>query len=124
MSKKPMLTTGSAVTAKTTPPKNPEQGGAMPNQPSTSAKILYRPVGLISSVLGGVIAGSIFKQIWKRAAPGTKDDPPKALETEYPVKEILLAAAMQGAIFAVVKTVIDRQGARLFEKATGEWPGS
>ena len=96
----------------------------MSNQPSTAAKMLYRPVGLISSVLGGVIAGTIFKQIWKRAAPGTKDDPPKALETEYPVKEILLAAAMQGAIFAVVKTVIDRQGARLFEKATGEWPGS
>jgi len=24
----------------------------------------------------------------------------------------------------VVKAVIDRQGARLFEKATGEWPGS
>ena len=58
----------------------------MPNQPSTSAKILYRPVGLISSVLGGVIAGTIFKQVWKRAAPGTKDDPPKALETEYPFK--------------------------------------
>jgi hypothetical protein len=71
-----------------------------------------------------VIAGTIFKQAWKRAAPGTKDDPPKALETEYPFKEILLAAAVQGAIFSVVKTVIDRQGARLFEKATGEWPGS
>jgi hypothetical protein len=86
--------------------------------------MLYRPVGLISSVLGGVIAGTIFKQVWKRAAPGSKDDPPKALETEYPFKEILLAAAMQGAIFSVVKTLIDRQGARLFEKATGEWPGS
>jgi hypothetical protein len=31
---------------------------------------------------------------------------------------------MQGAIFSVVKTVIDRQGARLFERLTGEWPGS
>ena len=49
----------------------------MPNQPSTSAKILYRPVGLISSVLGGVIAGTIFKQIWKRAAPGPKTIHPK-----------------------------------------------
>ena len=34
------------------------------------------------------------------------------------------AAAVQGAIFSVVKTVIDRQGARMFEKWTGEWPGS
>jgi hypothetical protein len=93
-------------------------------QPSATAKILYRPIGLISSVLGGVVAGAIFKQVWRRAAPGEKSDPPTALETSYPLKQILLAAAIQGAIFSVVKTVIDRQGARLFEKWSGEWPGS
>lgn len=93
-------------------------------KPSTSAKVLYRPIGLLSSVLGGVIAGALFKQIWQRAAPGEKSDPPRPLETSYPFKEILLAAAIQGAIYSVVKTVIDRQGARLFEKWTGEWPGS
>ncbi|MCW2731364.1 MAG: hypothetical protein JWR13_2180 [Mycobacterium sp.] len=92
--------------------------------PSTTAKILYRPVGLVSSVLGGLVAGAIFKQVWQRAAPGEKPDPPTALQTEYPFKEILLAAALQGVIFSVVKTVIDRQGARVFEKWTGEWPGS
>ncbi|MDT5281372.1 MAG: hypothetical protein QOJ20_2567, partial [Mycobacterium sp.] len=35
-------------------------------QPSTSAKILYRPVGLVSSVIGGLLAGIIFKQVWRR----------------------------------------------------------
>ncbi|MET0898432.1 MAG: DUF4235 domain-containing protein [Mycobacterium sp.] len=91
---------------------------------STTAKILYRPVGLAGSLAGGMIAGAIFKQVWRRVTPGDKPDPPKPLETEYPFKEILLAAAIQGAIFSVVKTLIDRQGARLFERATGEWPGS
>lgn len=93
-------------------------------KPSTSAKLLYRPIGLVGSVLGGLIAGALFRQLWKHAAPGEKSDPPKALETSYPFKEILLAAAIQGAIYSVVKTVIDRQGARVFERWTGEWPGS
>jgi hypothetical protein len=93
------------------------------NKPSKSAKLLYRPVGLVSSMLGGLLAGTIFKQVWRRARPDEQSEPPKALTTDYPFKEIVLAAAVEGAIYSVVKTVIDRQGARLFEKWTGEWPG-
>lgn len=93
------------------------------NKPSKSAKLLYRPVGLVSSMLGGLLAGTIFKQVWRRASPDEQSEPPKALTTDYPFKEIVLAAAVEGAIYSVVKTVIDRQGARLFEKWTGEWPG-
>jgi hypothetical protein len=92
-------------------------------QTSTSAKILYRPLGLTSSILGGVVAGQVFKQVWKRAAPGDQADPPRALESEYRLRQVLVAAAVQGAIFAVVKAVIDRGGARAFERWTGEWPG-
>jgi hypothetical protein len=96
----------------------------MAKKTSKSAALLYRPIGLVSSLVGGLIAGLVFKQVWRLAAPGPQSDPPKALETEYPFKQILLAAVIQGAIFSAVKTIIDRQGARLFEKATGEWPGS
>lgn len=91
---------------------------------SRSARLLYRPIGLAGSLIGGLIAGAVFKQVWRLATPGEQSDPPKPLETEYPFKQILLAAAIQGAIFSIVKTIIDRQGARWFERATGEWPGS
>ena len=92
-------------------------------QSSKSAKILYRPIGLISSLVAGVIAGSVFKQVWKHATPGDNEDAPKALESEYGLRQILVASAVQGAIFATVKAVVNRGGARLFQKATGEWPG-
>ena len=75
---------------------------------STSAKILYRPVGIVSSVLGGLVANLIFKKVWQRAAPPqAPSDPPNALDTRTDLKTILLAAGLQGAIFAVVK-VLDR----------------
>lgn len=88
---------------------------------SKTAKIVYRPVGLASSIAGGIISGTIFKQVWKRVAG--EDDAPDALQSEYAIRKILLAAALQGAIFAVVKAAIDRGGARAFERWTGEWPG-
>lgn len=92
-------------------------------QPSTSAKILYRPVGIVSSVVGGILASLLFKQVWKRISPTDGDHPPDPLQSDYPFKEILLAAVLQGAIYAGVKAVIQRQSAKGFERATGEWPG-
>ena len=95
------------------------------NQASKSAKILYRPIGLLASVVGGLIASQIFKQVWKRATPygQGEDHAPKALSTAYPLKQILIASVFQGAIYALVKTLTDRGGARLFEGVTGKWPG-
>jgi hypothetical protein len=90
---------------------------------SKSAKILYFPIGLISSVAGGLIAGQVFKQVWKHATPTDTDDAPKALESEYSWPQVLAAAAAQGAVFAVVRTTIQRSGARAFQRWTGEWPG-
>jgi hypothetical protein len=98
---------------------------ASKKNPSTSAKLLYRPVGLVSSIVGGLLASLIFKQVWKRVSAGDNDaDPPGPLQSEYPFKEILIAAVLQGAIYSVVKTIINRQGAKAFQRATGEWPGS
>ena len=90
---------------------------------SKSAKILYRPWGLMASLIGGLVAGEIFQKVWKVAAPGDQEDPPKPLESEYRMRQVLIAAVVQGAIFYVVKAIINRGGARLFERWTGEWPG-
>ncbi len=85
------------------------------------AKALYTPISIIFSVLGGVLAGAIFKQIWKRISD--EEESPKALESEYGWREILPAAALQGAIFALVKAVVQRGGAQGVRKLTGVWPG-
>jgi Protein of unknown function (DUF4235) len=85
-------------------------------------KLLYKPVGMLVSVLGGVLAGAIFKRVWKVTA--REDDAPKATDAKRGWREILLAAAVQGAIFAVVKAAIDRGAAEGTRKLTGVWPGN
>ena len=85
------------------------------------AKVLYTPVSLLISVLGAVTAGALFKQIWKRIS--YEEEAPKALESEYSWREVLPAAALQGAVFAFVKAAIQRGGAKGFERVTGIWPG-
>jgi hypothetical protein len=85
------------------------------------AKALYTPISLVFSVLGAVVAGAIFKQIWKRIAG--EEESPKALESEYGWREVLPAAAAQGLVFGVVKAAIQRSGAKGFERLTGVWPG-
>ena len=85
------------------------------------AKALYTPVSIVFSVLGGLLAGAVFKQIWKRISD--EEESPKALESEYGWKEILPAAALQGAIFALVKAMVQRGGAQGVRRLTGYWPG-
>jgi hypothetical protein len=85
------------------------------------AKVFYTPVSLLFSVLGATAAGAAFKQVWKRISD--EEEAPKALESEYGWREVLPAAALQGAIFALVKAAIQRGGAKGFERVTGVWPG-
>lgn len=87
----------------------------------SAAKLAYRPVGIVASIAAGAIASALFKQIWKRVAD--EDDAPDAMQSEYPLSQILIAATLQGAIFALIKALIDRGGAKGFQRLTGSWPG-
>jgi hypothetical protein len=88
---------------------------------SKGAKLAYRPIGLAGGILAGLVSGAVFKQVWKKVAK--KDDAPDALQSEYSLQEVIISAAIQGAIFAATKATIDRLGARAFTRMTGSWPG-
>lgn len=83
-------------------------------------KLAYKPVGILLGVAAGALAGMVFKQVWKTAAGD--DDAPNATDEDRGWGEILAAAALQGAIFAVVKAAVDRGGATGVRRITGSWP--
>jgi predicted metal-dependent enzyme (double-stranded beta helix superfamily) len=84
-------------------------------------KLVYKPVSILVSVLGGVLAGAVFKRIWKLAA--REDEAPKATDARRGWGEVLAAAALQGAVYALVKAAVDRGAAEGTRKLTGIWPG-
>ncbi|MGI5244428.1 DUF4235 domain-containing protein [Dactylosporangium sp. CA-139066] len=84
-------------------------------------KLLYKPFSIAFGIAGGVAASFVFKQVWRRLAG--QDEAPEATSQEYGWGEVLAAAALQGAIFAVVRAAIDRGGAAGVRRLTGDWPG-
>jgi len=87
---------------------------------STLEKVAYKPVGILFGVGAGVLAGFVFKEVWKLASGD--DDAPNATDEERGWGEIVVAAALQGAIFGVVRALVDRGGAAGVRRITGTWP--
>ncbi|EPH41128.1 DUF4235 domain-containing protein [Streptomyces aurantiacus] len=86
-----------------------------------AAKIAYKPVGLALGAVSGMLAGALFRQAWKGL--GHEEDAPDATDEDRTWGEVLLAATLQGAIFAAVKAAVDRGGAAATRRMTGTWPG-
>jgi len=84
-------------------------------------RLAYKPFGILAGLVGGMLAGAIFKQLWKLA--GREDRAPKATDADRGWAEVILSAAAQGAVFGAVRSAVDRAGAAGFARATGVWPG-
>ena len=83
-------------------------------------KILYKPFGIIASLIGAKIANSIFKVLWARI---DEEAPPKPTTAEASFPKVVGAAALQAATMAAVGAAVDRASARTFHHLTGIWPG-
>jgi hypothetical protein len=84
-------------------------------------KLFDKLVSVLVSMLGGALAGAIFKRVWMLAA--REDDAPKATGARRGWGEILGATALQGAIYALVRAVNGRGTAEGTRKLTCVWPG-
>ena len=84
-------------------------------------KLLYKPVSILVSVLGGMLATAIFKKAWKAAAG--EEQAPNPTDIRHGFGEVLVAAALQGAIFSLVRAAVNRGAAEGTRRLTGYWPG-
>ncbi|TNY36893.1 DUF4235 domain-containing protein [Thermomonospora catenispora] len=82
--------------------------------------MVYKVLSLVSSVLGGIVAGMLFKRIWKLAAG--EDEVPDAKDLDRGWVEVLAAAALQGAITGMVKGATKRAGAKGMHRSAAARP--
>ncbi|HEV7647153.1 MAG TPA: DUF4235 domain-containing protein [Actinophytocola sp.] len=83
-------------------------------------KVIYKPVGMVLGALAGVTASVAFRKVWTVTTGDAEAPDPTDRDRGW--APILLAAAVQGAIFGAVKAAVDRGGAFGYRKVTGEWP--
>jgi hypothetical protein len=83
-------------------------------------KLLFKPVSVIAGVLAGLVGKKVFERLW-----GLIDDeePPSPEHRELSRPKLVAALLIEGAIFSLVKGLVDHSARRAFAKATGAWPG-
>ena len=76
------------------------------------------------SIGGGLLAGFMSKKALDRVW-GLFDDeePPDSKHRDIDWTKLIVAAAIQGAIFRVMKEATDHYTRRVFYRTTGKWPG-
>ncbi len=88
---------------------------------SRASKALYLPLSIGVSVAGGIAAGSVFNQIWKRV-DDSKQPPPDPKDLNRSAAAALFAAALQGLVFGLVRAAVDRASAHGYQAVTNESP--
>jgi hypothetical protein len=84
------------------------------------AKVLFIPVSVIGGLIAGFLSKKIFDQVWGII---DSEEPPDSKHRDIQWSKLLLAGAIQGAIFRAVKEASDHASREAFYKTTGSWPG-
>lgn len=84
------------------------------------AKLLFIPVSIGGGLLAGFVSKKIFNQIWGLI---DEEEPPDSKHRDIQWGKLLVAAAVQGAIFRAMKEATDHYSRRAFYRTTGTWPG-
>lgn len=84
------------------------------------AKLLFLPVSIVSGLIAGLLGKRSFKLLW-----GAIDDhdPPRPENRQVALGKLALALAVEGALFRVVRGLVDQGSRRGFARFTGVWPG-
>jgi hypothetical protein len=82
--------------------------------------LIYKPFAIALGLLAGFVGRRLFAQVW-----GVIDDrePPRPDTRRATWGKVLVAAALEGLIFRLIRAAVERAGVAGFHSLTGTWPG-
>ncbi len=82
--------------------------------------ILFKPLGILSGVLAGMLARKLIEKVWLAV---DDQQPPDAEHRGVDLKKMVIALLLEGAIFSLVRGLVDHGARVAFARYTGVWPG-
>lgn len=86
----------------------------------TASKFAFRPVSVVAGLFAAMIARRVVSMVWKLV---DEEEPPAPEQRNARLRKLVPALLLEGAVFAVVRGLVDRGSRQAFRKATGSWPG-
>jgi hypothetical protein len=83
-------------------------------------KVIFIPVSVVTGLIAGLLARKAFERAW---AVVDEEEPPAPEHRSAPTLKLVIALALEGAIFRVAKGCADHGARRGFAALTGRWPG-
>jgi hypothetical protein len=83
-------------------------------------KFIFMPISIASGLAAGQLSKKIFDLVWGKI---DEEDAPHPKHREIDLRKMALALLIEGALFRLIKGLVDHGSRRGFERATGSWPG-
>jgi hypothetical protein len=84
------------------------------------ARILFAPISIAAGLIAGLLGRKLFEGAWRLI---DDEEPPDAEHRQIEWPKLIAALVIEGAIFRLVKGLVDHGTRRFFAGATGAWPG-
>lgn len=83
-------------------------------------RFIFIPFSVAISLVAGSIGKRIFTYVWSRL---DDEEAPQGRHRDVSWPKVLIVAAMQGAIFRLMRTLFDRGSRTAYYRLLGSWPG-
>lgn len=82
--------------------------------------VLFRPMGMVLGLLAGMMARKVFEKSWSAASD---QEAPSPEQENLEMSKLIPALLLEGAIFMLIRGLVDHGARVAFRKYTGAWPG-